>query len=116
MTKKLGSERAKVFNTFVMKGMFLCKRGCQDIQPAVAFLATRVTEPNEGDWKKLVKMMNFLKATKDYFATMSADSSTTIKWHVDASFAVHKDFRNHTGATLSLGCKGRIHLHGVCNF
>jgi hypothetical protein len=64
MAKKLGSERAKVFHTFVMKGMFLCKRGHQDIQPAVAFLATRVTEPNEGDWKKLVKMMNFLKATK----------------------------------------------------
>jgi hypothetical protein len=48
-------------------------------------------------------MMNFLKVTKDDVATMSADSSTTIKWHVDASFAVHKDFRSHTGSTLSLG-------------
>jgi hypothetical protein len=103
MAKNLESERAKVFHTFVMKGMFLCKRGCQDIQPAVAFLATRVTEPNEGDWKKLVKMMNFLKATTDDVATMSADSSTTIKWHVDASFVVHMHFRSHTGATLPLG-------------
>jgi hypothetical protein len=34
---------------FVMKGMFLCK--CrQDIQPAIAFMATRVTKPNEGWW------------------------------------------------------------------
>ena len=103
MAKKLGNESTKIFHTFVMKGMFLCKRGRQDIQPAVAFLATRVTEPNEGDWQKLVKMMNFLKATKDDIAVMSADDSTTIIWHVDASFAVHKDFRSHTGATMSLG-------------
>jgi hypothetical protein len=87
--------------------MFLCKCGRQDIQPAIAFLSTRVTEPNEGDWKKLVKMMNFLKATKDDIATMSADDSNSIKWYVDASFAVHKDMRSHTGATLTLG-KGVI--------
>jgi hypothetical protein len=49
---------------FVMKGMFLCKWGHQDIQPAIAFMATRVTESNgKGDWKKLVEMMNYLKAT-----------------------------------------------------
>ena len=102
-SKKLEAERAKIFHTFVMKGMFLCKRGRQDVQPAVAFMATRVTEPNEGDWKKLVKMMNFLKATKDDIATMSADDTNSIKWHVDASFAVHKDMRSHTGATMSLG-------------
>jgi hypothetical protein len=35
--KHLKTEQAKVFHTFVMKGMFLCKCGCQDIQPAIAF-------------------------------------------------------------------------------
>jgi hypothetical protein len=40
-----------------MKGMFLCKCGHQDIQPAIVFMATRITKPNDGDWKKLVKMM-----------------------------------------------------------
>jgi hypothetical protein len=63
---------------FVMKGMFLCKRGRQDIQPAIAFMATRVTEPNEGDWKKLVKMMNIIEATKNDIATMSADDSNSL--------------------------------------
>jgi hypothetical protein len=66
-------------------------------------MATRVTKPNEGDWKNLIKMMNFLKATKDDIATMSADDSNSIKWYVDASFAVHKDMRSHTGATMTLG-------------
>jgi hypothetical protein len=51
--------------------------------------------------------MNFLKATKDVIATMSADNSNSIKWYVNASFAssfaVHKDMRSHTGATMTLG-------------
>jgi hypothetical protein len=34
---------------------------------------------------------------------MSADDTQSIKWYVDAAFAVHKDFKSHTGATMSLG-------------
>jgi len=102
-SKKLEHEKAKIFHTFVMKGMFLCKRGRQDIQPGIAFLATRTTKPNEGDWVKLVKIMNFLKATQNEVASMSADDTQSIKWYVDAALAVHKDFKSHTGATMSLG-------------
>ena len=86
-----------------MKGMFLCKHGCQDIQPAIVFMATRVTQPNEGDWKKLIKMMNFLKATKDDIPVISCDDTNSIKWHIDAAFAIHKDMKSHTGATMTLG-------------
>jgi hypothetical protein len=83
--------------------MFLCKRGRQDLQPGVAFMSTRVTKPNKGDWKKLVKWMNFLKATQDDVTTMSADDTASVKWHVDASFAPHEDMKSHTGATMTLG-------------
>jgi hypothetical protein len=106
-SKKLNPERAKIFHTFVMKGMFLCKRGRQDIQPGIAFLSTRTKDPTESDWAKLIKLMNFLKSTQDEVAAMSADDTETIKWYVDAAFAVHNDYKSHTGATLSLG-KGVI--------
>jgi len=102
-SKKLDEKRAAIFHTFVMKGMFLCKRGRQDIQPGIAFLATRTSEPNEGDWAKLKKLMVFLKVTQDDIMSMSADDSATIKWMIDAAFAVHPDMKSHTGATLSLG-------------
>jgi hypothetical protein len=69
---------------------------------SVTFMVTRVTEPNEGDWKKFVKMMNYLKATKDEFPSMSANDTSTIKWHVDASFTIHKDMKSHTSATMTL--------------
>ena len=86
-----------------MKGMFLCKRARQDVLPGLVFLATRVKDPNHQDWIKLIKILNYLKATKDDIVKMSADDSQTIKWYVDSSFAVHKDMRGHTGAIMTLG-------------
>jgi hypothetical protein len=64
--KCLKNEQAKVFHMFVMKGMFLCKHGCQPGYPTSCWCiygnkSCLATEPNEGDWKKLVKMMNYLK-------------------------------------------------------
>ena len=42
------ATKAKIFHTFVlMKGMFLCKRGRQTIQPGITFLATSTTEPKK---------------------------------------------------------------------
>jgi hypothetical protein len=46
---KLSQEKAKIFHTFVMKGMFLCKRARQDVLPGIVFLATRVKDPNHQD-------------------------------------------------------------------
>ncbi|MGL6008755.1 MAG: Ty1/Copia family ribonuclease HI, partial [Culicoidibacterales bacterium] len=102
-SNKLDAERTKIFHTFVLKGMFLCKRGRQDIQPGIAFLSTRTSSPTEGDWTKLLKLMRFLKATQSEVTTMRADDSQTIKWYVDASFAAHPDYKSHTGATMTLG-------------
>jgi hypothetical protein len=48
-------------------------------------------------------MMNYLKATKDDVPCMSANDTNTIKWHDDADFAIHKDMKSHTGATMTLG-------------
>ena len=39
--------------------------------------------------------------------TLKADGTGELKWYVDASFAVHPDFRSHTGATITMG-KGAI--------
>ena len=35
--------------------------------------------------------------------TLSADDLHVIKWYVDASFAVHADFKSHTGAVMTMG-------------
>ena len=52
-------------------------------------------------------MMKFLKQTKKDVLTLSADGTGIIKWYVDAAFAVHPDFKSHTGSVMSMG-KGAI--------
>ena len=100
---KLSQEKKELFHTFVAKVLFVSKRSRADINPAIAYLTTRVRDPTEEDWKKLVKMLGFLKRTQDDIPHLKADSLNIIKWSLDASFAVHPDMRSHTGAIMSLG-------------
>ena len=34
--------------------------------------------------------------------TLRADGSGCLKWHCDEAFALHNDFRNHTGSTFTM--------------
>jgi hypothetical protein len=108
-SKKLDDKRRETFHSFVMKAIFLCKRACSDVQPAISFLASRVQEPSEGDWTKLIRVLVFLKTTRDDMLALEADNTQTLTWYVDAAFAVHADMRSHTGSTFYLE-KGMIIL------
>jgi len=105
--RKLDKAMAEEFHTMVAKALFLCKRARPDIQVAVAFLTTRVQESDEDDWKKLLRLLQYLNTTKDLVLTLEADKCNIIKWYVDASFGVHDDLRSHTGGTMTLG-KGHV--------
>jgi hypothetical protein len=100
---KVDEKRAQFFHTYVAKALFLCKRARPDLQTAVAFLCTRVKSCDEDDYKKLKRMLQFLRSTKDDYLTLSANSLHNVRWWVDASYAVHPDMRSHTGGALSLG-------------
>jgi hypothetical protein len=63
----------------------------------------RVRDPNQADWEKLMRVMKYLNGTKEENLTLSADDLRVVKWYVDASFAVHPDFKSHTGAMMTLG-------------
>jgi hypothetical protein len=91
-----------------MKAMFLCKRARPDIDQAIAFLSSRrVRDANEGDWKKLLRVLSFLKGTIDNVLTLEADDINTLRWYIDAAFAVHADRKSYTGAVFTMG-KGSI--------
>ena len=105
-SKLLESDRAQSFHTTVAKGLFLCKRARPDIMTAIAFLCTRVREPTEEDWLKLLRLMRYLNGTKQLFLTLSANDSNVVKWYGDASFAIHDKMKSHTGGTLTLGSGG----------
>ena len=99
----LDPERQQIFHQFVAKNLFLAKRARVDLGTTVAILTSRVQKPNLSDWGKLVRLMLYIKSTPKWHLTLSADDLTTIKWFIDASFAVHPDFKSHTGATMTMG-------------
>lgn len=103
-TSKLNEEKAKVFHRIVAMLLFVSKRGRPDIQVAIAFLSTRTTKSDEDDWKKLQRVLCYLKGILHLRLRLSCDEGTPIiKWWVDASYAVHHDLKSHSGAILSLG-------------
>ncbi|CAJ1945741.1 unnamed protein product [Cylindrotheca closterium] len=101
--KLLSAEYRQIFHTIVARGLYVSKRARLDIHPTITILASRVQEPTESDWKKCVHMMQYLFCTSLYYLTLSAESLQVMKWMIDASFAVHPDFKSHTGGTLSFG-------------
>ena len=100
---RLEPQKAEEFHTFVAKALFATKRARPDIHTAIAVLCTRVQKPNKDDWKKLVRLMKYLNGTREDKLFLSADNLGVIKWHVDASFAVHPDFKSQTGACMTYG-------------
>jgi hypothetical protein len=106
--EKLDRKTSEFFHTNVAKLLFLCKRARPDIQTAVSFLTTRVKGPDTDDYKKLKKVMQYVRHTRSMPLTLEAKDLQLVKWWIDASFAVHDDFKGHTGNTMSLG-KGSIY-------
>ena len=106
--KKLNNQTSELYQHLVAKLLYLCKRVRPDIMTAVAFLTTRVSSPDQDDYNKLSRCIKYLRGTKDLHLTLEADEQMTLKWWVDASFAIHRDMRSHTGATVTLG-KGSLY-------
>ena len=71
---------AQVFHTTTAKLLFLCKRARPDIQVSIAFLTTRAKQPDEDDWKNLVRVLKYLKDTVDIVLTLSVDNMSVVKW------------------------------------
>jgi hypothetical protein len=73
-------EKATMFHHNVAKLLLLCKRARPDIQTAVALLCTRVKGPDVDDYKKLGRVMKYLRATRTMPLTLEGDNACIIKW------------------------------------
>ena len=91
------------FHTHTARGLFACKRARPDTATSISVLTTGVRLPSVDNWQKLVRYMQYMKRTWQEILTLSADDLNIVKWFVDASFAVHPDFKSHTGAVMTMG-------------
>jgi hypothetical protein len=106
--EKLPAAIGNIYHHNAAKLLFLCKRARPDVQPATAFLCTRVKLPDVDDYKKLTRTMKYLRGTLHMPLILEANDMSLVKWSVDASFAVHPDMRSHTGGAMTLG-KGTVY-------
>jgi Reverse transcriptase (RNA-dependent DNA polymerase)/Zinc knuckle len=102
----------ELFHTLVAKLLFLSKRGCPDIQLPVSFLCTRVKKPDTDDYRKLGRVIKYLRSTIDMVLTLERDNMHGIDWWVDASYGCHSDMRSQTGGLMSMG-KGSAYVTSI---
>ena len=107
-SKKLCEKQREVFHHIVQKLLHICKRGRLDLQVAIAFLCTRVRTPNQQDWAKLKRVLQYVRGTLDLPRVISLRNFGLMDIFVDASHASHDNMRGHTGGCVSVG-KGVIH-------
>ena len=85
----------------------------KDAQTAIAFLTTRVRKPDKGDWKKLRRLLGYLKWTIKLPLILQSDGVNMLKWWVDTSYAAHEDKQGHTRGNMSMVKDGRGSLISI---
>jgi hypothetical protein len=63
---KLSPPEAKSFHSMIAMMLYVMKRARSDTALVIAFLTTRVKEPDADDWWKLRHLINYLKSTVIY--------------------------------------------------
>ena len=92
--KKLCKEQRQLFYHLVLKLLRLSNHTRQGIQTAVALLCTRVRDPDTDDYKKLTKVMQYLRNTRNMTLTIQLEDK--VKWWVDSSYVLHPEMKHHT--------------------
>ena len=105
---KLDTTTVYFFHRTIALFLYLAKRARPDLQVAVASLCKRVKCPNVGDWKKLGRLVRYVRATNHLPLIVGSNGLDNLVWSIDASFAVHTDMKSHTEYCLSLGISSPI--------
>ena len=81
----------------------MSKRARPDLDLTISFLCTRVAKSTTEDWDKLRRLIGYIKSTLHLRRIIGAHDLSVLYTWVDASYAIHRDLRGHTGGVISLG-------------
>jgi hypothetical protein len=95
LAKALSEEQAMEFHRTKAQLLFPSARVQRDIQPATAFLTTRVRLPDEDNWGKVKRVLSYLRGTLHMTLILLADLLTLSRWWVDTAYAMHKSATHH---------------------
>ena len=66
-------------------------------------MCTRVDKSDTDDWRKLLRVIAFVKCTLDDCRIIGATDLTKIFTWIDAAYAVNPDMKSQTGGAMSMG-------------
>jgi hypothetical protein len=101
--KKLPEKLRECFHHIVAKLLFVATRARPDLQPTISFLTSRCAKADVDDWKKLKRLLCYIRHTIDLKLTLRANAMNIVMWWADAAFAVRDDFKSQSGRGMSLG-------------
>ena len=108
-SEPLEDEASAHFHSCTARLLYLGKRVRPDILLAVGFLSTRVLAPTREDSGKLERLLRYVKNTSSLGIRFGGGEGPLAFFsYIDASFAVHPDFRSQTGAVITVG-GGPVH-------
>ena len=55
------------------------------------------------DWKKLKRLLQYIRTTIDLDLVIGADALGAFKTYVDVAYGVHDDMKSHTGGVITFG-------------
>jgi hypothetical protein len=87
----------------VAKLLYLSKRARPDVIAIVGFLCTKVKAPTKEDWKKLQRVLGYLKGTKSCTMEMKLTGIFRFIGYIVASFSAHPDGKSHSGVVVQVG-------------
>ena len=99
----LDEYKKEVFHSIVQKLLWIMKRGRPDLETSIAFLCTRVMKSDVDDWKKLRRVLAFIKCTINDVRIIGGNDLKSIFTYIDSAYAVHPDMRSQTGGAMSMG-------------
>ena len=85
-----------------MKLLFVLTRGHPDLHLPISFLTSHVMKADKDVWKKLNRLMQYIKNTLDLNLTLSTENMNIVKWWVDVAYAVCENCRSQIGSTMSM--------------
>ena len=101
--EKLRKNIYETFHNLVEKMLFATKISQTDAGTSISYLTTRVRDPDQIYWMKMVNLFKYIGCTKDIPLILSAYNSGMLKWYIYGSHAVHPNMRGSTRGGLTMG-------------
>ena len=107
-SKPLDNDKSMWFHTFVAKLLYVAKRVKPECLTAISFLTTRVQSPKEDDLDKLMRVIKYVRFTRDRGITLCVgEGGYRVQLLTDAAHAVHEDLKSHSGSVIVVGNEGK---------